>query len=320
MEASRCRDEPTSCPPSYAEAVGRSEELTRVFDAVLETETRSAIFYDAPSHATERLTNFLRFVLTVDYHAALEEVGHQVKECDATRCHLAASDVHYFIRAAAFIAHYWRTNQNDPISGDLSEDDVVTCAEYWEYILAPARSLGLPTTYVFTTIWQFSKEMDARGAYKGTLLRVFGTQGTLALANRLWVDRNIVIPRIYRGNDAFAGALSRLVDQVQAVYFVQLEGREMKVAKPEAESAESKWCHVSWEKVVPTPFTQQQERDDRMILSCMDSGGDQGCGVEAVEGEIDPPDFFCSIARPTLSLESMCAPSLQRICRTTTTK
>ncbi|KAH7061118.1 hypothetical protein B0J12DRAFT_646537 [Macrophomina phaseolina] len=272
MEASRCRDEPTSCPPSYAEAVGRSEELSRVFDTVLQTETRSAIYYDVPSHATERLANFLRFVLTVDYHAALEEVGHQVRECDAGRCHLAASDVQYFIRVAAFIARYLRTRRNVPISAraELSEDEVMTGAEYWEYILGPARGLGLPSTYVFNFIWQFSKEMDARGAYKGTLPRVFGAQGTLALANRLWLDKEIIIPRIYGGDEAAAATLSRLVDQVQAVYFIRLEGREMKVAKPDSGSATRKWCHVSWESVVPTPYTQLAEEDQRAIVAYMD--------------------------------------------------
>ncbi|KAK6429638.1 hypothetical protein LTR95_014214 [Oleoguttula sp. CCFEE 5521] len=84
----------------------------------------------------------------------------------------------------------------------------------------PCRILEIPTSTVETIIHRYAFHQTTRERYRGCTQSVLVTEGVHGLAEKLWVDRIIVLARLH-----LEPGIAKLVREYIAVYAINIFGR-----------------------------------------------------------------------------------------------
>ncbi|KAK4941805.1 hypothetical protein LTR28_008809 [Elasticomyces elasticus] len=192
--------EPASQPPPYSSLdATTTNPPTDILDFVAATLAKEQSTLPAPAKAdVDRLRNFLAYLLTVDYQVS-------------TKLELHAKDWEHYQRMSTYLLDF----------GDFpdylnKEERAVLGQFFWHHLQNPAKALGVPVDLVILAIHRFKRHVDVKGDYKSTPMALLHANGLDSLAQKLYNDREIMIPRLFPA------------DQVDArkIMFEQLQGMQ----------------------------------------------------------------------------------------------
>ncbi|KAK6421274.1 hypothetical protein LTR95_016829 [Oleoguttula sp. CCFEE 5521] len=217
-------------PPSYA-TDDQNKLLDRLGSVMVKGWSVSA---NADAAAEdERLRNFILFCICIDYRCR-----HDLA--------LSAADKHHFIEMSQALDILPSSNTK------MSYLDREEMAPYfWMFLHEPCATLNVSVECAAYAISRFAKHQNILGLYKGSNHGILHSRGLEALAQKLWVDRNVVLPRI----STFARLCFERIDGVT----------EMLV---EARS----YAHLSSIDYTPSERGKAYDRDRRTTLSIVERG------------------------------------------------
>lgn len=193
---------PIHDPPPYDD-VEASFRLFGTIQTVLNSERGE----DDDPKETESMRKFLLYCLSVDYRF----VGHYELPASEREKYVELWDTMSKIRDA-----HNRT--------DITEYERCVLGPYlWKYLHKPCKRLSIPVECAVRATARLVKYSDGMNRYKGCLHGVLHNAGTERLANKLWQDRNILIPRLADSElerQGFTAALTTFARQ----YFVTIDG------------------------------------------------------------------------------------------------
>jgi hypothetical protein len=166
---------------------------------------------------TERLRNMLEFTLSLDYHRN-------------TTASLSAGDREHFTHMAEALRQLRTTvcgaqGRPAPEVRPTPEERQVLAAYFLKYLGEPCKALSLPTDCVLIRILGLSLYTTSCGEYKGAVFGVLQTGGVDVLAAKLYMDREVVIPRVF-ADYAVQHQMVQAIYQIQEMYFSSIEGLE----------------------------------------------------------------------------------------------
>lgn len=217
METSNTDAQPP--PPYAARDEGAADQIRRISTAVNSERTQGSP--EAHLFGDEEMTrtrNFLLYVLSLDYKYD-------------SRATLSAQDrQHYSILSNMLV-------DADQSRGslDLTAKERKRLAAYMNFLLTiPCYQLAIPVDAMVVTLQRFFACQDARGKYKGSISGLMHVKGLPALAEKLYMDRNVLIPRIILPTDSsLRRSLIHKLERVETLYFSSIDGIEGSTAPDE---------------------------------------------------------------------------------------
>ncbi|SMR56444.1 unnamed protein product [Zymoseptoria tritici ST99CH_3D1] len=170
---------------------------------------------------TERIRNMLEFTLSVDYK---RNAGASI----------SAADREHFVHLAEAFRLFRRDPRDDgkPRKADPdTEERRIIVAFFIKYLHEPCKALLLPLDSVYDCIIFLSRYTDRSGRYKGSVTGQFYDYGVEGLASKLYMDRTILIPRVF--TDIVVRNL--MIDGVKAIeerFFDRISGIESSTVVP----------------------------------------------------------------------------------------
>ncbi|SMY18641.1 unnamed protein product [Zymoseptoria tritici ST99CH_1A5] len=220
--------EKASPPPYSNESQGPSQHPAAVeADALLDRLTERVngdYVQDYPPEVqaivdreTKRIHNMLEFTLAVDYR------GY-------SSASLSAADREHFVHISKALRQLRSTVvlQSDRPGQEVRpnpEERQVLAAYFWKYLFEPCKILSLPLDFVYSSIAALNRYTDGNGHYKGAVFGILQQYGVEHLAAKLYWDRNVIIPTIFKDRTACTRMLNG-VDKIQTLYFQSIEGIE----------------------------------------------------------------------------------------------
>jgi hypothetical protein len=148
----------------------------------------------------ERVRNMLEFALSVDYE---RDFGASI----------SAADHEHFTRMANMF-RLLRPRETDAVRNaiiDATKEKDLLLAYFIKYLHAPCKALSLPDDYVCSTIIFLSRYTDRHGKYISSFLSQLRDYGVEAVASKLYMDREVIIPRVF----ADVASQSRMLNAVK---------------------------------------------------------------------------------------------------------
>lgn len=131
-----------------------------------------------PESETRRMTNFLLFVLAVDY--ALD-IG----------IYLTTEVRQHFLTLARWLLDLYRAHKN----GRLANEDVTKAQPYlYAYVHAPTRALKVPIDVLVSTSIRHLRSHERHGSYRSCTMDVLEAGGLSSLAEKMFFDGNVLAP------------------------------------------------------------------------------------------------------------------------------
>lgn len=165
-------------PPAY-EQLELSESASQIFmdriQATIEAE------YTNPNEEpaeTKRLRNFLLYCLAIDYRMSCPLV-------------LSASDREHFLSMHKVLDELSEVRRHMHFTAGERRG----LAPYlWKYLHAPCASLRIPVECAVIILARYTKFLNPYDRYKGCVHGVLNTYGPRRLANKLSMDRSVLVP------------------------------------------------------------------------------------------------------------------------------
>lgn len=158
-----------------------------------------------------RLRRFILYCLCVDYRHAVPNT-------------LSAEDTQHFFHLHKTIT-YLEDSHEDPQTTPTDRQRNELASYLWRFIHEPCRALGIPAECAVTTVLRFVKFQDGYATYKGCAYGLLHTIGPQRLAEKLWQDIHILLPRLLPVPKAQAAMIKR-VNELAKTYFLTIEGVE----------------------------------------------------------------------------------------------
>lgn len=179
--------------------------MNRLHTVVSKERTTS----DTSRPEVERLRNFILYVLSIDYHRN-------------TRVSLSCTDREHY----AAMNNYLNDLEEAHDRTHLTSTERAALAPYfWQYLHEPCKALAIPVECATVAILRFFHYQDKGARYKGSVYGILHTAGPEVLAQKLWLDRNIVMPRIIScGHERMD--MIRGLNGVARMYFQSIDGTE----------------------------------------------------------------------------------------------
>ncbi|CAK3777935.1 Hypothetical predicted protein [Lecanosticta acicola] len=218
-------------PPSYStvDKTSPDEFLTRIMDHT--AQERSGPITPAIEREATRVKNFMVFMLSVDY------------KCNSSS-KLSAIDREHFTTMHSYLLDLDKAH--GIIMPSPSERHELA-SYFWQYLHEPCKYLHLPVESVLDAMGNLTKYTTARGRYKGCCFGVIQAAGLERLAQKLYLDIQIVMPRTI-DDQQLRQKFVRAIDEVRAIYFQKITGIE--AATMDLEWNNRKWCvlqNISYE-------------------------------------------------------------------------
>jgi hypothetical protein len=190
-------------PPPYDDV----EASRRLFGCIQTTLNAQRGGEDEDPIETESMRRFLLYCLASDYRFSLD-LG------------LPAPEREKYIKMWNLMADL-RTSHKKT---DLNRFERSVLAPYfWKYLHRPCKRLSIPVECAVAVIDNFGTYTNYWNQYKGCVYAILLNSGPDTLANKLWRDRNILIPRL-ADTDETRQALTVCLTDVAQQYFVSIEG------------------------------------------------------------------------------------------------
>jgi hypothetical protein len=107
----------------------------------------------------------------------------------------------------------------------LTAEDRRNLAPYlWKYLHAPCASLGIPVESAVIVISRYAKFVNMLGHYKGCVHGVLHTFGPSRLADKLSMDRSILVPCLATSVEMRL-ELTKRIEETAKQYFTSIDGR-----------------------------------------------------------------------------------------------
>ena len=196
-------------PPSY-EAVENTSSA-RLLDGIQGTVAAERNASDANPVEVARMRRFIRYCLCVDYR-------HTVANS------LSTEDTQHFSNLCQTINGLYDSHDRHLLSASQRNE---LGAYLRRFVHEPCRALGIPAECAVLTVLRFVKFMDAFAGYKGCAYGVLHILGPTSLAQKLWLDTTVLIPRLFP-SEAQTAMLKR-VNQLANVYFLNICGIEASI-------------------------------------------------------------------------------------------
>ncbi|KAH9823612.1 hypothetical protein Tdes44962_MAKER04571 [Teratosphaeria destructans] len=206
-------------PPSYrAHASEPIDLLDGIQATVRRDRVRDGANISVVQTEADRLHRFILFVLAVDYQR--HTAGHIGP--------LSAEDSQHFVILSYQLQNLARSNRHTP----LSDAERSTPEPYFAlYLYEPCRYLGIPFDYMVVILTRFTRFLGRNGRYRGFMFGLVQSQrdGVERVAEKLWMDENVLIPRLlpdcWMGRDLIDGLRG-----AKEMYFERIVGVERSVA------------------------------------------------------------------------------------------
>ncbi|KAK6429764.1 hypothetical protein LTR95_014088 [Oleoguttula sp. CCFEE 5521] len=209
MGSIRQSEKPNTPPglPSYTAEHAPDDDqktlLDRLGSAMAEERGVSASV-DAAAEV-ERLRNFLLFCICIDYRCRPDLA-------------LSAADKQHFIEMSEHL---------DTLAASNTKMSYLYRAEiaryFWLFLHEPCIALKVSVECAAVTVSRFSKYHNIFGRYKGSSHGVLHNNGLEALAQKLWTDYNIILPRLGVAAE-WVVHMRRQIANFARQFFVRLNG------------------------------------------------------------------------------------------------
>ncbi|KAK6441080.1 hypothetical protein LTR95_002689 [Oleoguttula sp. CCFEE 5521] len=91
------------------------------------------------------------------------------------------------------------------------------------HIIEPSRAMGIAYGLAQLILYRYAPNQDGQGAYTGSLEGVLERKGVSHLAEKMWIDRNLIMPRI-KAAPSDVEKLRGCIAASAADIFVRLDG------------------------------------------------------------------------------------------------
>lgn len=201
--------EKTLQPPPYSKLENATPEsfLAYVGDYVGTGQSQS--ISEVQEREVARVKNFMIFVLSMDY------------QCNPDAA-LSAADRDHFTAMQNMLIDLQKVHGRVMPSGPERHN---LASYFWTYLHEPCKELHLPVECVLAAVGNFTKFLNVRGRYKGSCFGLLQMKGLPFLAQKLYVDRSIVVPRLI-DDPPERMQLDQAIDEVRAIYFHRIAGIE----------------------------------------------------------------------------------------------
>lgn len=194
--------------PAY-DQLEQSEAASEIFlDKIQATIEAEHTILDEEPFETHRMRNFLLYCLAIDYRFP---------------CPLNISTQ----RREHFLGMRRVLGDLAAVRGKmhLKADERRQLAPYlWKYLHAPCASLGIPVESAVAIIDRYAKFVNMLGHYKGCVHGVLHTYGPRRLAEKLSMDRSILVPCLATSVQMRL-ELTKRIGETAKQYFTCIDGR-----------------------------------------------------------------------------------------------
>lgn len=194
-------------PPPYSQLNSSSSDafLTRMTDHLSQDQSSSATA--AQDTEVARVRNFMIFMISIDY------------QCN-TNAQLSATDREHFTTMHNQLRDLQKAHSC--VTPTPSHRQILG-SYFWRHLHDPCKALHLPVECVLNAMSNLTKFTDYKGWYKGSCFAILQSSGVAGLAEKLYMDRSIVIPRLVYDQTLRKDYL-RCLDQVREFYFLSIDG------------------------------------------------------------------------------------------------
>ena len=189
-------------PPPYHQ-LEQSEAASEIFlDRIQATiEAEHTIAEEQPLE-TQRVRDFLLYCLAIDYRSP----------CPLT---ISAQCREHFLSMRRVLKELATMRGK---THNLKADDRRKLAPYlWKYLHAPCASLGIPVESAVIVINRYAKFVNMLGHYKGCVHGVLHTFGPGRLADKLSMDRSILVPCLVT-SEQMRLELTKRIDELSLIH------------------------------------------------------------------------------------------------------
>lgn len=198
----------SQAPPPYTpetKPVGTTTLVDRISSVVISERGTD----NASDVETDRLRNFMTYTLAVDYNRN-------------TKASLSATDREHYMSMYGLLGDLSRAHDQT----DLTANERTTAAPYfWRYLHEPSTTLGIPVECAVAAIIRFCKYQNFCAIYKGAVHGILHTHGPRMLAQKLYLDRNVIIPSII-SCPQLRRDMQNGLNGIARLYFVSIPGVE----------------------------------------------------------------------------------------------
>jgi hypothetical protein len=198
---------PNENPPPYDD-VEASYRLFGTIQTVFSAERGE----DDDPEETESMRKFLLYCLAVDYRF----IGHY---------ELPASEREKYLEMWSLMSRIEKSHDRTHVT---EYERCVLAPYFWKYLHQPCARLSIPVEATIRATKRFFKYSSNSNVYKGCVYGLLHVAGPEIVAEKLWLDRNILIPQIVETELERQGLTACLTD-VARQYFVTIDGLDNNV-------------------------------------------------------------------------------------------
>lgn len=167
-----------------------------------------------------RLRNFLVFCLCTDYRHAVPVL-------------LTPEDSRHFFQLEKTLSYLDAAYDRNVLAG---KDRIETASYLWRFIYEPCKVLRIPAELAVRAILRFAQYQNNFGSYKGCAFGLMHYDGPSKLAEKVWLDTQVVIPYLLPRREDQNSMIGR-ANTLAKLYFSEIEGVEGSIT-PGAENVE----------------------------------------------------------------------------------
>ena len=196
-------------PPSYGTLT--ATPFDQLLSSIKRTISVERNADDANPVEVARMRRFILYCLCIDYRHAVPNT-------------FTTEDSQHFSHLHRTIVYLDAVHDDPDVT--LTDRQRVELGSYiWRFVHEPCRALNIPTECAIITILRFVKYQDGYTNYKGCAHGLLHNIGPQRLAEKLWQDMNILIPRLLPSPAAQAAMIKR-VNELATTYLSRIEGVE----------------------------------------------------------------------------------------------
>jgi len=205
-------------PPAYETLTPAASH--RLLRQARRTVTEEREINDCNLVEATRLRNFLVFCLCIDYRHAVPTV-------------LTPEDSQHFFQLEKTLSYLDAAYDRTMLAG---RNRVETASYLWRYIYQPCKILRIPAESAVRAILRFAQYQNTFAQYKSCAFGLMHYDGPLRLAEKLWLDINVMIPHLLPVKED-QNSMIRRVNAIACLYFTEIDGIEGSIA-PAADNTE----------------------------------------------------------------------------------
>jgi hypothetical protein len=195
-------------PPSYCQLEQSEASSENFLDRLQATIQAENTISDEEPFETHRMRNFLLYCLAIDYRLPCP-------------LNISAQRREHFLSMRRLLRELQRIRE----TVHLTAQDRRKLAPYlWKYLHAPCASLGIPVESAVVVIERYAKFVNMLGHYKGCVHGVLHTYGPDRLADKISMDRSILVPGLVTSVQMRLEFTKR-IDETAKQYFTRIDGR-----------------------------------------------------------------------------------------------